>query len=359
MRRESVVIGRVGAWLGIACLAAAQASAQTDGAVRIESDAIEVGIGGRMQTQFNTTSVEGVPESQLFLRRVRLELEVRVNDLVSGRLQPDFAGDRVVLKDVYLQLDLAPAVKLRTGKFFKPFSLLENTTSTRILPIERGAAIRGITTWDEYELVHDLEYSDRDIGVQVMGQLEGAPLGLEYAAGVFQGPEHQLGDDATYQYVARGIVSPLPAVKVGAGWSNRAFARSLPGGDYDVERGNAFEVDLEYGSFSPGFHLLGEVVTGSFDPFAGDDFSGAQAWLAYRTGAMGRVAAVEPTLRLSYGDVQRESSLAEDLGGTLLTPGLNLHLGGRNRVMFNYDLWLADGVAENQGSFKAMFQLAF
>jgi hypothetical protein len=41
-----------------------------------------------------------------------------------------------------------------------------------------------------------------------------------------------------------------------------------------------------------------------------------------------------------------------------VTPGINLYLGGQNRVMFNYDFWNpTDG--ERQGSFKTQFQLAF
>jgi hypothetical protein len=361
MTRSWAPVRAVGLLAGIAALAAAPALAQTEEGIRIESDAVEIGIGGRVQTQFNTTTVDEVPESELILRRVRLELEVKLNDLVSGRLQPDFAGDRVTLKDVYLQLDFAPGLQLRTGKFYRPFSLLENTSSVRILPIERGLAIRGVDGFDEYELVHGLRYSDRDVGVQVMGSPEGAPLGLAYAAAVFQGPAHHVGDEATYQYVARTTVEPIEDLRFGAAWSNRAFSRGVAGapGAFDIERGSAFEVDVEYGSFAPGFHLLGEVAVGDFDPFAADRFLGAQTWLAYRTGPMGRIAAVEPTLRLSYGDVDREGALEPSLGGTLVTPGLNFHLGGKSRVMFNYDVWLADGDAGNQGSFKTMFQLAF
>ncbi len=44
--------------------------------------------------------------------------------------------------------------------------------------------------------------------------------------------------------------------------------------------------------------------------------------------------------------------------GTLFTPGINVYLGGLNRVMFNYDLWSPDG-AGTEGSFKVQFQLGF
>lgn len=361
MKRTSAPAPWVGLLLTTCWLAGAPANAQTEEQIRVVSDAVEVGIGGRLQTQFNTSSVDNVPESELFIRRARLELSVKVNELVSGRVHPEFAGDRVSLRDVYLQLGFTPGLQLRAGKFHRPFGLLEQTSSTRILPIERGLAIRGVDDWDEYALVHDLKYADRDIGVQAMGSPEGAPLGLSYSAAIFRGPAHHVGSDATYQYVARTTVAPVDGVRIGAGWSNRAFSRALtaPEGGFEIRRGSAYEVDLEIGSFAPGFHMLGELAAGKFDPFSDRDFLGAQAWLAYRTGSMGRIFAVEPTFRASYGDVDVAATATPARGGTLLTPGLNVYMGGRNRVMFNYDLWLAGGDASDQGSFKVMFQLAF
>lgn len=336
---------------------------QTVEGPKLKSGVETIQVGGRVQTQFNTTSVEGEPDTELFLRRVRLEVEVKVNDRVSGAIQPEFAGDRVSLKDVYLKLSFSPALQLLAGKAYKPFSLLEQTSSKRILPIERGAEIRGTTALDEYALVHDLKYSDRDVGVQVMGAPGGAPLGFAYAAGVFQGPLHQrVGGQDSYQYAARATVAPVDELRVGLGWSSRHFARGVPGGaDPEVERGDAFEVDVEYGAFDPGVHFLGEVTWGEFDPFTGRDFLGAQGWLGYRTGRISpALFAVEPVFRASYGEVTTDAPGDVDLGGVLLTPGVTFWLGGSNRFMLNYDVWLPNAeAADTQRSFKAMFQLGF
>ena len=51
---------------------------------KVDVGGLNFGIGGRFHTQFNTTSLEEEPESELILRRVRLEATVRVNDVVSG-----------------------------------------------------------------------------------------------------------------------------------------------------------------------------------------------------------------------------------------------------------------------------------
>lgn len=328
-------------------------------------NASEISIGGRVQTQFNTTSVEDEPTGEFLLRRVRLEATVKVNEIVSGKVQPDFAGNRVSLKDAYLKFTFSPAVQVLAGNAWRPFGLLEQTSSTRILPIERGLRIRGLAAQDEYELINRLQYSDRDIGLQVMGTPDGAPLGLGYAVGVFRGPLHgTLGSEDTYQFAARATVQPVKPLRFGAGWSSRDFAArdTAPDTEPRVCRGNAYEVDVEYGAFAPGVHLLGEIAWGDRDPFADEAFLGAQAWLGYRTGEISRViSAVEPIFRVSYADLAHATATDATAasGGTLVTPGINLYFGGLNRIMLNYDVWFADGNADNEGSFKAMFQLVF
>lgn len=357
----------VAALLMLALPLAATAQAPVEGP-RLTSKVAEIEIGGRVQTHFTTTSVDGLG-SDLFFRRVRLEAKVKVNDVVSGKVQPDFAGDRVSVKDAYLKLDFSPAVQVLAGKAHRPFSLVEMTSSTRMIPIERGLSIRGVRGFDEYRLVNSLGYSDRDIGVQVMGEPGFAPLGMTYTAGVFRGPLHgarqrfgtTVRTNDSYQYAARVTAGPVPGLTLGAGWSNRAFGTVVDEEVTDTERGNAFEVDVEYGSFKRGLHFMGEVALGDAEPFADTDFLGAQGWLAYRTAPLSRVVdGVEPGLRLSYGTLDRSGDAAPQLGGTLLTPGISVWFGGLNRFTANYDVWFpsADG-EDTESSFKAMFQLAF
>ena len=345
-------VGVVGAVA--AALAAGPAGAQTP---VLRTNAAEIQIGGRVHTQFNTTSVEGEPDGEFLLRRARLEATVRINPVVSGRLQTEFGGDRLSVKDAYLKLDLHPAFQVLAGRAYRPFSLLEQTSSTRILPIERGLAIRGLSDRDQYEVVHDLAYADRDVGLQVMGAPAGAPVGLSYAAGVFAGPlAGRTGEEDTYQYAARATVRPLTGVTLGGAWSSRAFAEEVGPERFDIERGNAYELDVEMGSFAPGLHLMGELSFGDYDPFTDREFLGAQGWLAWRSGAVDELlSAVEPIFRASYSTID---GVGGDEGGTLLTPGVNLYFGGLNRVMFNYDFW-SPLTGDAQGSFKTMFALAF
>lgn len=341
--------------------------AQSPGVV-LKSGAAEMTIGGRVQTQWSSTTVDTVPSTAFELRRLRLEALVKINDLVSGKIQPDFApGNRAVMKDAYMRLDFDAAFAVLAGQAFRPFSLVTMTSSTRILPIERGVRIRGVEhAWDAYNLVSELGYSERDVGLQVMGAPHGAPLGLRYQAGWFNGPARAVAHDRnTYQLAARLGIAPLPHVHLAAAWSGRDFVRTSSdsatlGAVIGTHRGNAWEADVEYGSYDGGPHLVGEATYGDFDPYAGTRFAGAQGWLAYRTHARptAKLQAVEPVLRVSYGDANVNDRGPETGGGTLVTPGVNLYLGGLNRVMFNWDFWNPlHGQAQN--GFKAQFQLGF
>lgn len=331
-------------------------AAQDSQGPKLVVNAAEIRIAGRVQTQFNTTTAEGEPTSELFLRRVRLGAEVRINDRVSGEVETDLASNRVLLTDAFVKLTFSPGMQLLAGKAYRPFSLLAQTSSARILPIERGATIRGIDAPDHFELIRGLAYSERDVGIQLLGTPASGPLGLQYAAGVFRGPlQGTVGRRDSYQYAGRLSVAPLPRTRLGAGWSSRHFARDTSA-EFELKRGNAWEIDVEYGSFAPGIHLLGEVAFGDFNPFTDTRFFGTQVWLGYRTQPRGILSAVEPIIRASYGAVDGRH---DGRGGALFTPGLNLYFGGWNRFMVNYDWWLSNGGGGTEGSFKAQLQLAF
>lgn len=349
-----------------ACLLAVPVHAQQGPSpVVVKSGAVEIQIGGRVQTQFSTSTVDTVPATDLELRRLRLELLVKLNDVVSGRLQPDFApGNRVVMKDAWMRITLDPAFSILAGQAHRPFSPIPITSSTRILPIERGVRIRGLTgAFDEYNLVSELGYSERDVGLQVLGAPKRAPLGLTYQAGFFNGPARARARDRnTYQLAARVTATPVKNLRIGTAWSSLDFVRTstTPGGTVDVRRGNAYEVDVEYGAYDrPGVHVVAETTYGDFQPFTGARFFGAQGWLAYRTPELrGKIKAVEPLMRASYGDANVNDRPVGNPGGLLLTPGVNLYLGGLSRVMFNWDFWNPlEG--ESHNSFKTQFQVAF
>jgi hypothetical protein len=349
-------------------LAPAPAAAQDADSIRFKTRALEVTLGGRVQVQFSTTDSPGGIPYQWELRRARLEFQVRANELLSARIQPEFVGATVGLRDAFVQVDLGPAAQLIAGQAFRPFSLLSQTSSTRILPIERGARIRGlgVPALEHYNLLTGVGYADRDVGLQLRGEPVGAPLGLAYAVGIFNGPLFGLvGSEPTYQAVGRVTVEPLRGVRVGVAGNRRDYGQALPAqGEFQLRTGTAWQADIQVGTFAAGPHLLAEYAEGDLDPFVtgGRRFRAAQLWAAYRTRAEGphRIQ-LEPIFRVSYGNTRAPAGerSAGAGGGVLATPGLNLYLGPLNRLMINYDLWAPLGGARRVGSFKTMMQMAF
>lgn len=340
-------------------LGSAMAAAQAVEAPKVTSDALELDVGGSVQTQFNTTSVDAdEPPSQVVLRRVRLSFDAWVSEVISGRIQLGINGDRLFLGDAHARLSLSPATQVVIGRAFRPFSRVEQTGSIRALPIERGAELRGRELVEHSDLVRELAYSGRDVGVQLVGVEAGLPLGAAYRVGVFRGPVHGVvGSRDSYQFAGRGTIRLTNLIGLGVGWSSRHFHDPSQAEGADLRRGHAFEMDAEVGAPSPGVRLLGEVAFGDSDPFQGKRFFGTQAWAGYRTGAVSRtVSGLEPLFRASFGDPGGEVSLGE--GTVVLTPGINLYFGGLNRLMLNFDVFLPrEKIVET--SLKAMFQMAF
>lgn len=322
--------------------------------------------GGRVQTIFNTTSVDDEPATQTELRRVRLEANLQLGRLVSGKIQPEFAGSRVVLKDAYVRLNFDPALQVWAGQAHRPFGVVSPYSTTRLTPMEKGVRIRGVSdAFDEYNILLGLGYSDRDAGIQLRGEPHGAPLGLSYALGFFNGPARTLAPrENTYQVVARVAAHPIEWARVGVGYSRIDFTNVIDDvAEVETHEGTAWEADVELGSERAGPHAVLEVTRGDFDPVAEAEFWGAQGWVSYRTGrASSTIAALEPFVRVSHGDPDMDDVIpdldADAVGGTLVTPGINLWLGGLNRFALNYEIWNPQ-TGGSARSFKALFQLAF
>lgn len=59
-------------------------------------------IGGRIHAQFAHSSVEGARTANFFIRRARIVFDVKINDLVSGKLEHDFVAG---LRDAYFRFN--------------------------------------------------------------------------------------------------------------------------------------------------------------------------------------------------------------------------------------------------------------
>ena len=343
----------------------------------LSDDGPPITLGGLVQTQFNTTSVAGEQATNLALRRVRLAANAELNDFVSGRIQAELAnaaaGGSAELNEAYALFTFAPAFQILAGKGGRPFGIVDATAAARLVPIERGARFRGARTVEQYRLAEELAYAGRSVGMQALGEVPGLPVGLAYAAGYFSGSTGEEGTDADIQQVAGRIQAQLlPCFLIGVAATNRAFSRTEPVGmgseptgtapAGDTRRGSGYALDFEVGHYGEaGPHLLGEVMTGTVDPFRDYGFWSAQGWAAYRFGGLesatgGLLAAVEPMARVSWAQV--DGPLGQ-FDGTLVTPGLNVYAAQNTRLALNLDLFFPARGGDALTSFKAQVQLAF
>ena len=341
------------ALLLFATLLATPASAQVP---VVTSDDVSVAVTGRLQTQFNTSTVDSV-YSTFETRRARLGLDLEIDQWITGRVEANFAHG-VRLEDAWMNLGFHPAFQLQVGQFKKPFSLLELTSSSKTIPIERGLRIRGLPQTSEHHLLLDQNgYIGRELGAQVHGRL--GPLG--YAAGVFNGSGQSTRDvNDEKSYAGRLTWQPFgdqPLELGGAAtWRDVALVDSLD--ETFTEKGLAVEADIAWGGFRrPGLSLVGEVMQAeNFD--TGDPMIGAQGIVSwFQPLALGRVDGIEPLFRASYAD---PSTQFDGTAGTLLTPGINAYFHGRNRLMLNLDYFIPElDMLDPEHAFRAQLQLYF
>jgi hypothetical protein len=378
-------------WI-FAALAAVGVAGSPVAAQTIEQGEVKFKVLGRVQAQFSTTSIDegeliaaghvpsaAIPASQFETRRVRLGAEAVFRGWLTGKLESELAMARLQIRDAYLNMAFDPAFQLRMGQFKKPFSLLQLTSSSVWPVIERGVRIRGLgvsmfqqdsaaggapvmqsfgslpVLSEEQDLLDVFLYQNFDLGAVVHGEFDG----FGYSVGVFNGSGFDRPDDTDGKSFAGRVTYKLPTtwpVTLGAAVSHREF-RVTNRPAIQTEGGTAFEADVEMGAFrKQGLHFLGEVVVGENLAQPDDDFLGAQGILSYFHPTEGKVEGLEFAGRVSYGDARRDIS---DDEGLLLTPGVNLYFFGRNRLMFNWDVFLTSDRFTTENALRAQAQFYF
>ena len=311
---------------------AVPAGAQTT----ISSRAADITLGGRLHGQYETSSVDGVG-STFFLRRARLNADARIGEGWDARVQVDFAGGGAAVQDAWIRYAVAPGFRVSFGQFHRQFDLFEQESSTNLSIIERDGGIPGVSTCAGVSgmctygrFVSKLNYGGRDQGVRV--EVGSGRVTFE---GTVTNGEGINTSDANGGKSVQGRLGFAANDRLSVG-----FGLSLH--DYDqageTEYGNAWTADLEWGDYREGAHLQAAVVGGeNWKVASAPTFLAWQvvgSWYAPIEG--GRLAAVEPLLRLSSGDPDTDM---DDDGGLLVTPGLMFYVSGRNKFGVNLDWW--------------------
>lgn len=353
MRRKSLLLT-----VAVTLLSAAGLSAQAT----ISARAATIRIGGRLHTQYYSSSVDAFPDHFLF-RRARIIADITVSDFFDARIQPDFAGASTELKDAYVRFKFAPSFELTMGQFKRAFDLFELSSSTDLSIIERDGRVgvlnecKGVLSNCSYSrLTEKLQFSDRDTGFRAAG----TGGRLSYEVSLTNGTGTALIDVNKAKSVSgRLSVDVAEGLTVSGQYARHDYVTS---GDRETtEYADAWGADLQYGTWRDGLLFQAAVVSGDNwrnrdDNGVPSGFTAFQAVASYyHAMESARWAGLEPLFRLSYADPDTDA--ASD-GGLVLTPGLMLYVLGKNKVGFNVDVWKPQS-GDTQYSFKLQSFLYF
>jgi hypothetical protein len=319
-------------------------------------------IGGLVQGQYNTTSVDSVdgdavPGTEFVLRRARVTVDATFNDLLSVRLEPDYGvapgvpAGVFTVRDAWVRLTFGTGVRATVGQFKRPFDLFELQPVASNLVAERTGLVRGIRACGVLlgvcslsSISRGLLYSNRDVGIMLDGAA--IPRRLQYAVALTNGQlagVRETGDGK--QLTGRLAVTALPGVVVGGNVTMKDYRHVDPDDSSAVTTRHAigWGADMEIGREDRGPHVMAGVIGGDnwrevVGPTEVATFLTAQVIATWRVPLTQRwITAIEPVGRASWAD---PSERLDGNEGWLVTPGVIVHLDGRNRLHLNADVWL-------------------
>lgn len=312
----------------------------------INPRAVSLAVGGRIHVQYALSSVDGdngtaAAVDDVFIRRARINVDIKVGDVFDARVEPDFSGGdaRVALADTYARLNLARSFRISAGQFKRAFSIFELSSSTDLPIIERDGRIEGVSGCPGVggvctfsRISERLHFDGRDLGLRAEGDVS---TRVHYAATLTNG-EGKNAPDANYSKSMSGrVVLALTDAFNLAGFGG---VHDYVGADSAAHQARAIGADVEVGTWRKGFHLVAGMVAGD-NWLVGTDagFSSAQAlvsvYIPLRPG--GWFAAVEPLLRAGW--TTTETAVGTDYRTLLFTPGISLYVAGKNWVGLNLD----------------------
>ena len=325
-------------------------------AQEVHTGVADVTVGGRLHVQYATSSVDETVDD-LALRRARIRLDIRVNDFLDARLQPDFAGGATALQDAYVRLSFDPAFQVSLGQFKRAFSTYELASSTDLPMVERDGRIEGVdgcpgvgSVCSFSRLTEALAFDGRDTGLRFEGSLG---EDFSYMATVTNGEGINTGDVNDGKSFSGRLAYGTGGLTVGGFVGVHDHVVAPEDEIEDTEYSTSLGVDVELGTWRDGFHLVGALARGD-NWEAGPDasFTSLQGLASfYVPVGSPRLAGWEPMLRVSWADADDS---VDDAGGLLVTPGFTLYISGKNGLATNVDIYSPSGDGDTEWSLKVM-----
>lgn len=361
-------------------------------------------VQGRIQVQYRASSGDssGNYNSTLVsngfeVRRLRIQTNVRFGDNMTLSIQPSFEMGALRMRDAFLRVGLAPRFGITLGQEKSPFQRYELTTSNTLPSIERGLRILRLSGKEGLnDLLFNNGYVSHDLGAFVDFAAPANRVTLKL--GVSNGSRESVTDvNNAKSFFGRATAVVLtnaddqPVLQIGGsfGARDRAICSAPPTGSactaYFADSSKtttAFGLDLEYGGFRPGLHVIADFATGDNVPAAlrvatgrntgnlrnsADSnvvtFRGVSLIGAYRimtAGADTRVVKmIEPALRVDAND---PNTGVDGDGGLLITPVLNVYFGNTVVLRAGIDLYRykdAAGASQSAREVKVSWQANF
>ena len=359
-----------------------------------------VRVAGRMQAQYRLSSGDSsgsfntaLVSNGFEIRRLRIQTDVRFGDNILVVIQPSFEMGSLRMRDAYLRVGLGPQIGVTVGQEKSPFQRYELNSSNNLPSIERGLRILRLSGREALnDLLFNNGYVSHDLGASVDWTAPGARYSLKL--GVQNGSRESATDvNNAKSFFGRATATVMvnaneqPTLQIGASLAarDRAICSTCTGTiayyPDSSKTTTAFGIDLEWGGFRPGFHVIADFATGDNVPTANRVASGRNSGNlrtaadtalrtflgfsligAYRittTGADTRlVKFFEPALRVDYLDSDTDSG---DTEGVLITPALSIYFANAVVLRAGLDVYrYRDGGASRSArELKFSWQASF
>ncbi len=347
---------------------------------------------GDSSGNYNPTQVSNGFE----VRRLRIQTNVRFGDNMTLSIQPSFEMGSLRMRDAFLRVGLTPNFGVTLGQEKSPFQRYELVSSNNLLSIERGVRILRLSG---KEALNDLltanGYVSHDLGAFL--DVDAAEHRLLVKVGVQNGSRESATDVNNAKsfygratYIVLSNADNQPMLQIGGSFASRdrAICSAPATGACTAyfadssKKTTAFGLDLEWGGFRPGLHVIADFATGDNVPGANRTatgrntgnvrtsndsvtrtFRGIHLVGAYRIMTKGPdtrlVRMIEPALRVDATDPDKD---AGNDGGLLITPAINVYFGNTVVLRAGVDLYSykdATGTSQAAREVKVSWQANF
>ena len=329
-----------------------------------------VTLGGRVQAQFEASGSDE-SKSSFFIRRAWITVDGRLNELVSGRLQFDANGNKVL--EAYLAFTPSDRFRLELGQFKRAISTFWLAANFDLPLIERDGRVPG---------------ADPCPGVGNVcsfGRLTGG-LGLDaYEPGFLM--SGRLSDKVGFRVTmtnGEGIngrdknsaKSTSGRLTFDVGSNSHLHTYAVFDETVDTHGHTrwapAYALEYELGTWRQGPLLVANVATGrnwKAEDASADDHERA-GFVAFQAMGLwylpiegdGAFEAFEPLFRVSWASTQTGPSLGDgdmivnnDVTGLVITPGFMLYATGRTGISTNLDIYSSSRTTAGGGSASMSF----